>query len=166
MLYHCWVSAENRARWGPLCPEAPEVAGLTEQPPEDTEECQAPYAEVCTSPPQRGLSSKAWGLIYKTLRRFHPKMYLHTKARFCLRTKVFRFIKPCVRQNLRKNPFINPSQGKIVRTCISTPSPPQNNHILSLQCLVILCITSSAYHFHAYSHPCDTMFNTVKDKRH
>ncbi len=96
---------------------------------------------------------------------FNLKVYVCTKARFCLRTKVFRFIKACVRQNMRKNPLINPSQGKIVRTCISTPTPPRNHHIWSLQRLVLRCITSSAYHFHAYSHPRDTMFNTVKGTR-
>ncbi len=98
---------------------------------------------------------ETWGLIdlIKTL-----NVYVGTKARFCVCTQVFRFIKPCVRQNLCKNPFINPIQGKIVLTCISTSSPPRNHHIWSLQCLVLLCISSSAYHFHAYSHPRDTMF--------
>ncbi len=52
-----------------------------------------------------------------------------------VRKKVFRFIKACVRQNLRKNPFINPSQGKIVCTCISTPTP-RKHHIWRLQRLV------------------------------
>ncbi len=56
-------------------------------------------------------------------------MYVCTKDRFCDAWIFFRFIKPCLRQNLRKNPFINPSQGKIVRTCISTPTPPRNPHI-------------------------------------
>ncbi len=96
---------------------------------------------------------------------FNLKVYVRTKARFCVRTKVFRFIKACVRQNMRKNPLINPSQGKIVRMCISTPTPPRNHHIWSLQRLILRCITSSAYHFHAYSHPRDTMFNTVKGTR-
>ncbi len=74
----------------------------------------------------------------------------------------FRFIKPCVRQNLRKNPFINPSQGKIVRMIISTPTPPRNHHIWSLQRLVLLCITSSAYYSHAYSHPRETCLTPSK----
>ena len=91
---------------------------------------------------------------------FILKVCVRTYGRICVRTKVFRFIKPCVGQNLRKNPFRNPSQGKIVRTCISTPTPPRNHHIWSLQRLVLLCITSSACHFHAYSHARDTMFNT------
>ncbi len=90
----------------------------------------------------------------------------HTKARSCIRVIFFRFIKPCVHQNLCKNPFINPSQGKSAHTCISTPSPPRNHHIWSLQRLVLLCITSSAYHFHLYPHPSDTMFNTIKGTRH
>ncbi len=98
---------------------------------------------------------------------FILKVYVHTKAVFCIRVNVFRFIKPCVRQNLRKNPFINPSQWKSVHTCISTPTTPSNHYIWSLQHLVLLCIiTSSAYHFHAYSHPRDTMFNNVKGTRH
>ncbi len=61
-------------------------------------------------------------------------------------------------QNLCKNPFIKASQGKIVRTCIFTPSPHRNHHIWSLQRLVLLCITSSAYNFLAYSCPRNTMF--------
>ncbi len=93
---------------------------------------------------------------------FILKVYVGTKARFCVHTNVFRLIKACVRRNLRKNHFINPSQGKVVRTCISTPSPPRNHYIWSLQRLVLLCITSSAYHFNAELHPHETMFNTVK----
>ncbi len=84
-------------------------------------------------------------------------VYILTKPSFCASTKVLRFIKPRVRQNQRKNPFINPSQGTIVRMCISTMSPPRNQHIWILQRLLLVCITSSAYHFHAYSHPLDTM---------
>ncbi|KAK2887334.1 hypothetical protein Q8A67_015562 [Cirrhinus molitorella] len=37
-----WVDIENCARWRPLCPEAPGVAGLTDRSPEGTEERQAP----------------------------------------------------------------------------------------------------------------------------
>ncbi len=64
---------------------------------------------------------------------FILKVYVDTSARFYVRTKVFRFIKPGVHRNLRKNHFINSSQGKIVRMCISTPTPPVNHHIWSLQ---------------------------------
>ncbi len=53
---------------------------------------------------------------------FIIKLRVQKKPRFCIRTKFFRFIKPCVRQNLS---FINPSQGKTVRSCISTLSPPE-----------------------------------------
>ncbi len=74
----------------------------------------------------------------------------------------FRFIKPCVCQNLRKKPLINPSQGNIVRMCISTPSPPRNHHVWNLHPLVLLCITSSSYNFHAYSHPRDTCLTPSK----
>ncbi len=52
------------------------------------------------------------------------KIYIDFILKVYIDTKVFRFIKTSVQQNLRKNTFINPSQGKIVRTCISTPSPP------------------------------------------
>ncbi len=54
------------------------------------------------------------------------------------------------RTKVCKKPFINPSQGKIVCMCISTLTPPRNNYIWSLQSIVLLWITSSAYHFHAY----------------
>lgn len=50
------MSSGNHASWRPLCSEAPEVAWLTEWLPEDTEEDRAPYAEMCTTPPQWGLS--------------------------------------------------------------------------------------------------------------
>ncbi len=66
------------------------------------------------------------------------------KTRFCIRTTFFRFIKPCVRQNLR---FINPSQGKTVRSCISTLSPPEitryvrNNWWRAVEFLEKLCKT-------------------------
>ncbi len=78
---------------------------------------------------------------------FILKVYVRTKARLCVRVNFFRFIKPCVRQNLHKNPFINPIQGKIVRTFISTPSPPRNHHIWSLLRLLLRCIT----HLHIIS---------------
>ncbi len=51
---------------------------------------------------------------------FILKVYVGTKARFYVCTNVFRFIKPCVCHNLRRNHFINPNQGKIERTCISS----------------------------------------------
>jgi len=69
-------------------------------------------------------------------------------------------------QQQQQQKTLNASQGKIVHTCISTPTPPQNHHILSLQHLVLLCITSSAYNFYAYRYPRDTMFNTIKAIRH
>ncbi len=47
-----------------------------------------------------------------------------TKDRFCICTKVFRFIKACIHQNMCKNPFINPSQGKMT-PCL-TPSTVQD----------------------------------------
>ncbi len=104
--------------------------------------------------PTSTLRTKSPGVSFIKLSvDFILKVYVRTKARFC------------VQQNLRKKPFINPSQGKIVRTCISTPTPPRNNHVWRLQRLVLLCITSSACHFHAYYHPRDTMFNTVKGTR-
>ncbi len=130
--------------------------------------CQTFYqfiALTCISPTPNNEQSTSGASCIKISVDFILKVYVRTKARFWIRTKVFRFIKPYVRQNLRKNPFINPSQGKIVHTCISTLSPPWNNYIWSLQHLGLLCITSSAYHFRAYSHPCDTMFNTVKGTR-
>ncbi len=63
--------------------------------------------------------SLTWGLIYKTLLRFHPKCVGRHKS-YILHV----FIKPCECQNLPKNAFINPGQGKIVHTCISTPKSP------------------------------------------
>ncbi len=63
---------------------------------------------------------------------------------------------------VQKFPLYIPVSGRL---CVRA-SPPQNHHIWSLQRLVLLCITSSAYHFHAYSHPCDNMFNTIKGTRH
>lgn len=39
-------------------------------------------------------------------------------------------------------------------------------YYISLQYLASPCTTSSAHHFHAQSHPRDTMFNTVKGTRH
>ncbi len=57
------VETESRAHWRPLCPEAPEVAGLTDQSSEGTEERQAPYDEVYTVLPQRGLPSEALCVI-------------------------------------------------------------------------------------------------------
>ncbi len=51
------AEAERNTRWRPLCPEAPRVAGVTERSPEGTEERRAPYNEVCTGLPQRGLPS-------------------------------------------------------------------------------------------------------------
>ncbi len=48
-------------RWRPLCPEALAVAGLTARSPEGTGERRAPYNEVYTALPQRGLPSEAMG---------------------------------------------------------------------------------------------------------
>ncbi len=58
-------------------------------------------------------------------------------------------------------PLYIPVRGS---TCISTPTTPRNHHKWSLQRLVLLCITSSAYHFHAYSHPLDTCLTPSKVK--
>ncbi len=71
---------------------------------------------------------------------FILKVYVRIKARLCVLVNFFRFVKPCVCQNLHKNPFINPSQGKIVRTCIPPPTHPRNHHIWNLQRLVLLSI--------------------------
>ncbi len=49
------AEAEIETRWRLLCPEAPRVAGETELSLEGTEERRAPYTEVCTALPQRGL---------------------------------------------------------------------------------------------------------------
>ncbi len=81
---------------------------------------------------------------------FILKVYVSTKARLCVRVNFFRFIKPCVWG----------SQGKIVRTCISTPSPPRNHHIWSLlrlvlRCISFPCIFPSTWH----------VFNTVRGTR-
>jgi len=56
--YHWRAASENNAHWRLLCNEAPELAGLTERPSEGTEDDQAPYTEMCTSPPQGGLPSR------------------------------------------------------------------------------------------------------------
>ncbi len=49
------AEAERGTRWRSLCPEAPRVAEELERSPEGTEERQAPYSEVYTALPQRGL---------------------------------------------------------------------------------------------------------------
>ncbi len=54
---HFSAEADRSARWRPLCPEAPDVAGLTDRSPEGIEERWAPYDEVYTTLPQRGLPS-------------------------------------------------------------------------------------------------------------
>ncbi len=50
-----WAEAKRRTRWRFLCLEAQRMAGVTERSPEGTEERRAPYSEVCTALPQRGL---------------------------------------------------------------------------------------------------------------
>ncbi len=47
-----WTEAEKETRWRSLCPEAPRVA---ERSTEGTEGRRAPYTEVCTALPQKGL---------------------------------------------------------------------------------------------------------------
>ncbi len=49
------TEAEKQTHWRSLCPGAPRAAGETEWSPEGTEERRAPYIEVCTALPQRGL---------------------------------------------------------------------------------------------------------------
>ncbi len=87
---------------------------------------------------------------------FILRVYVRTKARFCARTKVCR--------NLRKNPFINPSQGKIMRVHLHPDSSQKSPHMeLTMPSFImhnLICI-----HLHAYSHPRDTLFNTVKGTR-
>ncbi len=53
--------AERCARWRPLCPEAPGVAGLMRRSPEGTEERQTLYAEVYIVLPPRGPPSEVLG---------------------------------------------------------------------------------------------------------
>ncbi len=88
---------------------------------------------------------------------FILKVYVGTKVRFCIRTKVLRFIKPYAR-TCTKIPLIIPVRGRLC----ARASPPRYHHIWSLQRLVLLCIISSAYHVHAYSHPRDSMFTQSK----
>ncbi len=86
-----------------------------------------------------GLRRKITGVSFIKLSvHFILKVYVCTEAWFCIRVNFFTFIKPCICLNLRKNPFINPSQGKVVRMCISTLTPPRNHHTWSLQRLVLL----------------------------
>jgi len=77
------------------------------------------------------------------------KVYVRPKAKNGVRQKIFRFIKPCVRQNQGRIPFINPSQRKHMRLL------PEIT--ICLQRLVLLCTSSSAYHLHVIIHPRDTM---------
>ncbi len=109
---------------------------------------------------QSWLLNKTRGLIYKTLCRFHPKSVCTHKRSLLHAHKSFQIYKTMRTPEPVQKSLYKSRSGE--DTCISTPSPPRNHHIWSLQRLVLLCITSSAYHFHAYSHPCDTMFNTVK----
>ncbi len=53
------AEAEIETRWRLLCPEAPRVAGETELSLEGTEERRAPFTEVCTALPQRGLPPRS-----------------------------------------------------------------------------------------------------------
>ncbi len=67
------------------------------------------------------------GLVYKTLLKLnHIKVYILTKARFCVCTKVFRYkyicIKACIRQSrtCAKIPLYIPVRGRL---CVRA-SPP------------------------------------------
>ena len=59
------------------------------------------------------------GLIYKTVRGIVTKVYVRPKAKFCLRQKIFRLIKPCVRTPLSNLCFINHRVPTSVRSWIS-----------------------------------------------
>ncbi len=75
------------------------------------------------------------GLIYKTLRRFHPKSVRRHKS--------------SIRQNLHKNPFINPSQGKIVRMSISSQKSPYmelTTPSFTIYNLICISFPSTWYH--------------------
>ncbi len=56
---HFQAEAEKETRWRSLCPKAPRLAEEKERSPEGTEERRAPYTEVCTTLPQRGLPSRS-----------------------------------------------------------------------------------------------------------
>lgn len=90
---------------------------------------------------------------------FNLNMYVHTIFCICTSFQIYK----TTRTPEPAQKCINPSQRKILCSCISTLSPPQNHHIWRLRCLVLLCVTSFAYH--ACTHPRDTMFNSVKGTR-
>uniref|UniRef100_A0A3P9KNP6 Phosphatidic acid phosphatase type 2/haloperoxidase domain-containing protein n=1 Tax=Oryzias latipes TaxID=8090 RepID=A0A3P9KNP6_ORYLA len=47
---------------------------------------------------------KTWGLIYKTLRRICVRSGVRMKHRTCVRTEIFRFLKPCARTSYASFP--------------------------------------------------------------
>ncbi len=86
---------------------------------------------------------------------FILEVYVLTKARFCIHVNVFRFIKPCVRQNLCKNPFINPSQGKSAYVHLHPDSSQKSLYMelitpgftmYNLICISFPCIFPSTWH--------------------
>ncbi len=97
---------------------------------------------------------------------FILKVYVCTKASF-LRTRDFFQIYKNTRtpEPAQKSLYKTQSGEKCAYVHLHPDSSP-NHHIWSIQRLVLLCITSSAYHSYAYSYPRDTMFNTVKGTRH